>query len=122
MYLNIQIINQTNQRSFDGYRRYVKPVFKKTAEILNKSETLECSLILLDDMQMQKMNSEFRGKDTPTDVISFAANEGDQVGSDESYIGDIFINMDAMQRQASAFGHSKKESFVFCLCMGCCIV
>jgi probable rRNA maturation factor len=82
-------------------------------EILKKSETFECSLILLDDVQMQKMNSEFRGKNVPTDVISFAANEGDQTGTDESYIGDIFINMDAMQRQAIAYGHSRKREFCF---------
>lgn len=118
IYLNIHIINQTGQQRFNSYRRYVNPVFIKTIQILNKSETLECSLILLDDAQMQLINNEYRGKDSTTDVISFAALEGDQVSSDENYIGDVFINMDAMQRQARAYGHSRKREFCFLLAHG----
>jgi probable rRNA maturation factor len=112
------MINQTDQRQFNSYRRYVKPVFLKTIEMLKKSETLECSLILLDDAQMQLINKEYRGKDTPTDVISFAALEGDPVSSDEHYIGDIFINMDAMHRQAMAYGHTRKREFCFLFAHG----
>jgi probable rRNA maturation factor len=79
---------------------------------------LECSLILLDDAQMQLINYEYRGKNVTTDVISFASLEGDQVSSDENYIGDIFINMDAMQRQARAYGHSYKREFSFLFAHG----
>ena len=96
----------------------MKPVFSKIVEILKKSETLECSLILLDDEQMRLINKEYRGKDVPTDVISFASLEGDNVSADENYIGDIFINMNAMQRQALAYGHSLKREFSFLFAHG----
>jgi probable rRNA maturation factor len=67
---------------------------------------------------MQLINNEYRGKNVPTDVISFAAHEGEQMPSDDEYIGDIFINMDAMQRQALAYGHSKKREFCFLFAHG----
>lgn len=46
-------------------------------------------------------------------MISFAAQEGDQTSADRDYIGDIFINMNAMERQALSYGHSKKREFCF---------
>ena len=67
---------------------------------------------------MQLINNEYRGKNVTTDVISFAALEGDQISSDEDYVGDIFINMDAMQRQALAYGHTKKREFCFLFAHG----
>ncbi len=87
-------------------------------ELLKKSETLECSLVLLDDEQIRRINQSYRGKDTPTDVISFAALEGDSYGNDDQYIGDIFINMDAVLRQAEAYGHSRKREFCFLFAHG----
>lgn len=87
-------------------------------ELLKKSETLECSLVLLDDEQIRRINHSYRGKDTPTDVISFAALEGDSCGNDDHYIGDIFINMDAVLRQAEAYGHSRKREFCFLFAHG----
>ena len=79
---------------------------------------IECSLILLDDKQIQTINKEYRGKDLSTDVLSFASHEGDQISSDNDYIGDIFINMNAMERQALAYGHSKKREFCFLFAHG----
>jgi probable rRNA maturation factor len=73
---------------------------------------------LLDDEQIQSINNEYRGKNVPTDVISFVAGEGDQTSADRDYIGDIFINMNAMERQALAYGHSKKREFCFLFAHG----
>lgn len=51
-------------------------------------------------------------------MLSFAAHEGDQISSEDDYIGDIFINMNAMERQALAYGHSKKREFCFLFAHG----
>ena len=115
--MNIHIVNQSNQ-SVSYYQKFVKPVFYKTIELLAKSETLECSLILLDDEQIRSINHTYRNKDMTTDVISFVASEGDNIGSDENYIGDIFINMDAVKREAEAYSHSRKREFCFLLAHG----
>lgn len=79
---------------------------------------MECSLILLDDKQIQTINLTYRGKDVVTDVISFVASEGDNISNDENYIGDVFINMDAVKRQADAYGHTRKREFCFLLAHG----
>lgn len=52
------------------------------------------------DREIERLNSEFRGKKSPTDVLSFTA--GDRAG----FLGDVVISTDAVLRQASEAGHS----------------
>ena len=59
-------------------------------------------LILVDDEKIAQINGDYRGKEGPTDVISFAyleAGEGE-------IVGDIFISVDTAKRQAEEKGHS----------------
>ena len=50
-----------------------------------------------DDAEVQDLNNRFRGKDKPTNVLSFP-NE-DNVG-DEVYLGDIIISCDTLEKEA----------------------
>jgi probable rRNA maturation factor len=60
-----------------------------------------CCLIA-DDKELRRLNREFRGKDYPTDVLSFPSHG--QAGS-VSY-GEIAISMDAARRQAAEYRHN----------------
>ncbi|MPN41081.1 Endoribonuclease YbeY [bioreactor metagenome] len=66
-------------------------VLKKTAELYGLEPQSEVSVVLADDQYIQALNREYRGKDTPTDVLSFALNEGDEPeifeGPDEQLLG-----------------------------------
>ncbi len=53
------------------------------------------------DPKMRALNREFRGKDRPTDVLSFPA--GDESAQ---YLGDIVISIDTAMRQAGDMGHT----------------
>jgi len=44
---------------------------------------LELSLVLCDDSHIQNLNKEWRGKDAPTDVLSFEMGEGYDDDADE---------------------------------------
>jgi probable rRNA maturation factor len=64
---------------------------------------------LADDRVLQALNSEHRGIDAPTDVLSFAAEEGDEfpAGDEESgpdYLGDIVVSVEFAGRQAGERG------------------
>ena len=48
-----------------------------------------------------------------TDVISFAEIDYDGEFGDDSYLGDIFINVDRVKSQARKYGHSEKREFCF---------
>ena len=74
------------------------------------------SLLLTDDPGIQVLNRDYRGKDRPTDVLSFAMEEGElleQDGSLPELLGDIVINTDQTARQAEAYGHSYGRELLF---------
>ncbi len=57
---------------------------------------------------MQKINLAYRGKDKPTDVLSFAALDVELPAalknvSQKRFLGDIIISADTMMRQAKEF-------------------
>ncbi len=51
------------------------------------------SLFLVGDREMRRINREWRGKDRPTDVISFPFGPG-------PFLGDIVISLETARRQA----------------------
>jgi probable rRNA maturation factor len=73
----------------------------------------ELSIILTDDAAIRQLNRDFRGKDTPTDVLSFpqidSAYDGRLPAHDSATaarppraLGDIVIAVDTARRQAVA--------------------
>lgn len=78
-------------------------------EALHPTDRYELSLRLTDDQEVQNLNREFRDKDQPTDVLSFAALEVDcpQLPDEEPLcLGDIIISVETAARQAEIQGHS----------------
>jgi probable rRNA maturation factor len=65
----------------------------------------ELTIVLADDEKLQDLNLDFRGIDSPTDVLSFPANEPDP-DTGTVYIGDVIVSVDRAQEQALAGGHS----------------
>lgn len=60
---------------------------------------------LSDDAHLHALNRDYRGRDRPTDVLSFPAEPlpGDDVAEAE-YLGDVVISMERAERQAPRFG------------------
>lgn len=70
------------------------------------------SIHFITDEEMRNLNNSFRGKDEPTDILSFAINDGDEFPSmegEEREIGDIFISVESMKRNAESFSVSAGE-------------
>jgi len=62
------------------------------------------SLTLVGDDAMRDLNREHRGKDRPTDVLSFPLLDVDHVsGEEERMIGDVVISVDTAGRQAADY-------------------
>lgn len=61
------------------------------------SDEAEVSLLFTDDARMRQLNSHWRGKDNPTNVLSFAANESGLPGS---MLGDIVLAHETVDREA----------------------
>ena len=65
----------------------------------------ELSVAFVDDKTIQHLNHEFRGNDSPTDVLSFPQREGELMGQSHP-LGDVVISIETAERQAAEFGHS----------------
>ena len=61
------------------------------------------AIMLTNDQMMQDLNARFRGKDKPTNVLSFPAPEG------EDYPGDIALGFETCLREAQEKGISLRN-------------
>jgi probable rRNA maturation factor len=77
-------------------------------ELLGLDE-VELSLVLCDDARIQALNRDYRGKDAPTDVLSFSMREGEEAEADDPVLGDLVISLDTAARQASELGHTLED-------------
>lgn len=57
---------------------------------------------LVGDQEIQQLNRDHRGVDTPTDVLSFALADAGQAVEPVAMLGDIVISLDSARRQARA--------------------
>jgi probable rRNA maturation factor len=67
------------------------------------------SVLLTSDERIQQLNREFRGKNAPTDVLSFPAvswDFGAARGHRSKSAGDLAISLDTAARQADNMSHS----------------
>lgn len=95
----------------------VRKVLNKAAELHALAENTEVSVAFCDDKDIHELNRDFRQVDRPTDVLSFALNEGDEPdivdGPAEELLGDIIISVDTLVRQAEEYGHSVERELAY---------
>ncbi|MBM4367891.1 MAG: rRNA maturation RNase YbeY [Deltaproteobacteria bacterium] len=72
----------------------------------------ELSVLLCDDAFIAELNRQYRQKEGPTDVLSFAMD-------DERVLGDVVISLDTARRQAEAIGHALDDELRVLLVHGC---
>ena len=89
----------------------------------------EVNIILTDDMEICRLNRDYRQIDRPTDVLSFPMLEFEQPSdfshAEEDYadcfnpetgelmLGDIMISVDKVEEQAEKYGHSPARELAF---------
>lgn len=92
----------------------IHTVLSKGAELQKVREDAEISVLICDADTIHELNRDYRHVDAPTDVLSFALNEGeDDVPEEETELGDIVINLDRAVAQAKEFGHSKEREMAY---------
>jgi probable rRNA maturation factor len=60
----------------------------------------ELSLLFTNDAAMRALNAEWRGKDKPTNVLSFPAHDGEN--ADDPLLGDIALALETCRAEAAA--------------------
>ena len=108
-------INYSNMGYYsEELERLIREVLAKGAELQQVREDAEISVLICDGSVIHELNRTYRGVDAPTDVLSFALNEGeDDVPEEEAELGDIVINLDRAEEQAAEYGHSREREVAY---------
>ncbi len=107
----LNIVNKTRDKTYRKYDSDLILLFNDVLKMFSL-EDKEITIILTKDKYIRQLNKDYRGKDYATDVISFATID-DEDNEDDSYLGDIFINVEATKRQAIDLKHSFRREFNF---------
>lgn len=113
MELDFYSIDEQYDSYYDEYLKYIDVAFK----LLKLSFDPIVSVSLIDDKQIHDINKQYRNIDRPTDVISFAFMDNENVDLKKAkgpiVLGDIYISIDHAKAQAKEYGHSEKREFSF---------
>ena len=78
----------------------------------------ELAVTVVSDRGIRDLNRDFLGKDRPTNVISFALNEGECSGINPNVLGDVVISATTANREAVEAGIPFDERLTFLLLHG----
>ena len=113
----VTIYNETDEEF--TYQDIIEKVVNKAFEI-ERLKKASCSIIIVDNSFIHKLNKEYRGIDRVTDVISFALEDDKSmvIPDDIRLLGDIYISLDKAKEQAEEYGHSFEREFAYMLVHG----
>ncbi|NMH74861.1 rRNA maturation RNase YbeY [Bacillus sp. RO2] len=119
MMIEIDMLDETT-RLTDEQWADIKNLLIFAAEKESIQTGAELSVTFVNNDRIQEINREYRDKDRPTDVISFAMEEmgeGEiEIHYDEDaprMLGDIIISIPKAEEQAEEYGHSVKRELGF---------
>ena len=69
----------------------------------------ELSVVITDDKEIHQLNKTYRGKDKPTNVLSFPMQEGDFSDINPGLLGDVVISCDTARIEADLAGITLSE-------------
>ena len=90
------------------WQKWITNLLLLAKKEINKKNNLEMSINFIDEKRSNEINKKYRGKDRPTDVISFAIEDGaDQIDfsvfDDPEFIediGDLFMCTSVIMRHS----------------------
>ena len=114
--MEAQVVNQSKSRTHQKkiqqmLNAVVRGLSLKKVRNQKQLKAKTITLVFLDAAEMKKINKQFRGKNKPTDVLSFAAIEPDS-------LGELLFCLDVLKKQAKDQEHSLENEFLYMLIHG----
>ncbi|MFH2128115.1 MAG: rRNA maturation RNase YbeY [Pseudomonadota bacterium] len=72
----------------------------------------ELSLVICGDEEIAAINQQWLNREGPTNVISFAQNEGDGPALNPEILGDVVVSADTARREAAEHGLDSDEHLI----------
>ena len=124
----MQIDYETERELGIDYETLAVKVADKVLEMEKCPYDGQVNLVLTDNEEIKRVNTEFRNIQAPTDVLSFPMNEYEVPGvfdgleeqedafhpeTGELMLGDIVISKEKVLAQAEEYGHSVEREYAF---------
>ncbi len=118
LYISFSATQKFEECNYD-LKHAVRRAIEETLDYEDFPFDTEVSVTFCDNEYIQKINKEFRNKDSATDVLSFPMFDFDDeddvpFNKDGSLtLGDIVISIERAREQAKEIGHSTLDEIVF---------
>lgn len=116
----VRVIISNHQKAVKiptGVRMLVRRCCNAVLQLEEFPQPAEISVVFIDNQQIQELNREYRGKDMPTDVLSFPISENGEyeINHDTGAVilGDVAISMEKAVEQAEKYDHSLEREIGF---------
>ncbi len=112
----VEVTIQNRQRKYPLDK---KKIHDWAAAILTfqGQQDVELGIVFVNDRVIRRYNQQYRGKDAPTDVLSFSMTEGAAVLG-RPLLGDIMISLERADKEAHRFGREFTGQVLFLLIHG----
>lgn len=127
--MSLQLVWSNEQEELeigDSLIGLLETILAKAGEVEGVQDG-EVALTFVNNERIHELNRDYRGIDRPTDVLSFAMNEGGEEEPDIVYeieeeeelsdlpemLGDIIISVERAREQAEEYGHSLERELGF---------
>ena len=114
MKININYRDEADKQ--EKNEEVIERVCQEAALVYGLGPNAEISILLCHNEYIHELNKQYRDIDRPTDVLSFALNEGEEDGydgPDTALLGDIVISLYKVQEQADEYGHSFERELAY---------
>ncbi|AHM56724.1 rRNA maturation factor [Peptoclostridium acidaminophilum DSM 3953] len=117
--MNIEITNAQDKVKFEeDLKGKIRSVVEESLKHEGWGTHYEVSILFVDNEEIKRLNSEFRGIDRPTDVLSFPLIGKDEKDEflEDNLLGDIVISLERALEQSREYGHSFEREIAFLVC------
>jgi probable rRNA maturation factor len=115
--MDIYIENKYGDILLKNYEDIINCAIKATLEYENFNYIdLEVSVLIVNNEEIQQINSKFRKINKPTDVLSFQNLSRSEIldfTSGTLILGDIIISFDKVITQSAEYSHSQQRELAF---------
>ena len=97
------VVDDPGWREFRGLAPKLKRAAVAAAKTAGFRDSYSLTVLLSDNRRLKALNRRFRGKDKPTNVLSFPANDtGPRQEGSQPHLGDIVLAFETIEREAKS--------------------
>jgi probable rRNA maturation factor len=115
--IEISFIDDQDQVTLDHeVEALIEACLLKALQIEGIETPVEVSVVFVDDPQIAELNRTYRGKEGPTDVLSFPQEEdphGMAAAHEVLILGDIVLSVERAVAQAKAYDHPLEREIAY---------